>query len=274
MRYHLVIIAVIIVFHFCAQPAMAAEGEVRPIADKLANALATRHKRAESILLEAAANPIFDTYFSATDPVKKHATRDAINQVILTVSQKYHAGEMCLIGAGGPELARVSDGKIATDLDQNETDNEFFATAMAQKPKTVTIVPPYVSHDTKSWVIAYATPIAQSGHTRAILHYEYSLTDYQDLLRREASSATHVMLVSIDGYVMADNRLPIPVAQLGAAGKPEAYFKKIMLKGNNLAAIKNKLRGGTGRIGEGDNVIGVAWREAAAGMILIVTLDP
>jgi hypothetical protein len=273
MRYHIVIIAVINVVLSCAQPVTAAEGDVRSVADKFANILATQHKQAESVLLESASNPIFDTYFSATDPVKKHAARDAINQVMLTVSQKYHVGEMCLIGAGGPELARVNDGIIATDLDQNETDNEFFATAMAQKPKTVTIVPPYVSHDTKNWVIAYATPIAQGGHTRAILHYEYSLADYQDLLRREASGTTHAMLVSADGYVMADNRLSIPVTLLGGAEKSEAYFNKFTLQNNDLVAIKNKLRGGTGRIGAGNRAVGVAWRDAAAGMTLVVTLD-
>ena len=255
-------------------PAAAyADMDARAVAEKISVDLAHMHKQAETILLQTSANPIFNDFLTAPDPIKKRAAKDAVDQIMLSVSQKYHASEICLIGAGGPELARVDEGKIAQTLDPNEVGNEFFGPAMAQAPKTVYIVPPYISHDAGKWVVAYATPIAISGHTKAILHYEYSLEDYQIPVRQELYSHFHVVLVSADGLVLADNRSTIPVALRGAETRPEAYFKKFTMQGSDLDGIKNKLRGGIGRVGPNDKSVSVAWRTVPAGMTLIVAQD-
>ncbi len=258
----------------CAPQDAYAGGDVREVVQKIASSLLAKHSGAKAALLESSADRAFNEYFTVNAPEKKRAAKAAVEKLMLEFSKKHDSGEMCLIGAGGPELARVNDGHIAHDLDPNEVDNEFFGPAMAQKPKTVYITRPYISHDMKKWVIAYATPIAFSGQTKAILHFEYSLEAYQMLLRQADNPEMRAMLVSAEGNILGDSRAIIPVSQLGEDNKPESYFKKFSLSGLTLDAVKNKLRGGAGRLGQGDNALSVAWRALPSDMTLVVVQDP
>ena len=257
-----------------APVSVSAEINVRDVARKIASSLSQKHDQAKTVLLQTSANQAFNDYFTVNDPAKKRAAKDVIDKVMLDVSRIHNAGEMCLIGAGGPELARVQGGHIAHDLDPNETDNEFFGPAMAQEPKSVYVAHPYISHDAEKWVIAYATPIAFSGQTRAILHYEMSLKFYQDILRQGDEAQAHIMLISSDGWILGDNRTEISVDQVGEKNKPEAYFKKFKLYSLDLDGLKNKLRGGVGRLGPDDKAVSVAWHAVPGDATVVVVEDP
>jgi hypothetical protein len=74
-------------------------------------------------------------------------------------------GEACFIDRLGREMARVVRGRVAPigDLSTTETETSFFAPTFALPAGRVYQARPYVSPDTKEWVIANSTVVGGWG---------------------------------------------------------------------------------------------------------------
>src|SRR3954451_20174301 len=115
-------------------------------------------------------------------------------------------GEACFIDAQGEEYARVVRGSVAPagDLSTTEEQTPFFAPTFALPFGQVHQTAPYVSPDTKEWVIANATLIPQpDGRKRALVHFEVTVESF----RRAMGATTAAELRVVDaktGRVVID----------------------------------------------------------------------
>ena len=94
-------------------------------------------------------------------------------------------GETCFIDANGEEFARVVRGQIAPpdDLSTVEEHSVFFSPTFALRFGQVHQTRPYISPDTKEWVVANATLIPQpDGHKRAFVHFEVTVESFRRAL--------------------------------------------------------------------------------------------
>ena len=104
-------------------------------------------------------------------------------------------GEACFIDANGEEFARAVRGEIAKpgDLSTEEEQAGFFAPTFALDFGQVHQTRPYVSPDTKEWVVANATLIPQAdGQKRAFVHFEVTVESFRRAMgasRREGHTS-------------------------------------------------------------------------------------
>ena len=105
-------------------------------------------------------------------------------------------GEACLIDDRGHEIARVTQGvpAPADDLSTDEAQNAYFAATLALKPGQVHREQPYVSTDTKSWVISNSTLVRPANGTPLIVHFEVALDSFRPYLTT-SSAGRHVAVV-------------------------------------------------------------------------------
>lgn len=94
--------------------------------------------------------------------------------------------EACFIGGTGQEISRIVFDEISRDkdLESDEDRNDFFKEAFKLAEGEVYQGRPVVSEDTLRWVIPNATPIYVEGKKSAVLHFEITLTYFQNLLKK------------------------------------------------------------------------------------------
>jgi diguanylate cyclase (GGDEF)-like protein len=91
-------------------------------------------------------------------------------------------GEACFVDVDGEEFGRAVRGKIAPqdDLSTSEEQTVFFAPTFGLDFGQVHQTRPYVSPDTKEWVVANATLIPQAdGKKRAFVHFEVTVESFR-----------------------------------------------------------------------------------------------
>jgi len=149
-------------------------------------------ERARSLDLLLAQNPAFR-------PPTGHLVDNAeANRALAYLENLYPGaiGEACLIDDRGHELARVTHGIPAplAELSTEEAGNDFFVATLALGTGQVHQAPPYVSPDTKEWVISNSTWIRQADGRRLIVHFEVALASFQQYLAA-SSAGRHVAVV-------------------------------------------------------------------------------
>jgi diguanylate cyclase (GGDEF)-like protein len=184
-------------------------------ADEHAGALDNYFARARSVVLLMANSPAFANALAepGTRAQKVHRQSRSIREVtheLGYLEQLYPAsiGEACFIDARGEEFARVVRGEIAPpdDLSTEEERAPFFAPTFALKFGQTHQTAPYVSPDTKEWVVANATLIPQPDRAkRAIVHFEVTIESF----RRAMGTTRDAQLRVVDGQtgrVVIDGR--------------------------------------------------------------------
>jgi len=172
--------------------------------------------RARSVVLISAHNPAFRTFYELPGfrAVKVQARGAAIVEAenalaYLETLYPGSIGEACFIDAAGAENARVVSGRRAplSDLTLDESKNPFFAPTFALRPGQVYQARPYVSPDTREWVISNSTPVAtRDGVKRAIVHFEVTIESFR---RRLSGASTNVAVVDArTGSVVVDSSVP------------------------------------------------------------------
>ncbi|MEE9614738.1 MAG: cache domain-containing protein [Thermodesulfobacteriota bacterium] len=178
--------------------------------NKKAAVFSALHKRASRNLQTAAQDKTFSEYFETTDKSEKKRLKAEIENLSLAVQKKFEVDEMCLIDLSGQEITRIVFDKIAPDADlsSEEASAPFFNPSVAKEARQVYISAPYLSADSKRWVIAYTTPImTKDGKKAAILHYEIPLSVYQEKLVKEFKGKDeYILAVGKDGLLWADSR--------------------------------------------------------------------
>jgi PAS domain S-box-containing protein len=183
--------------------------------------------RARSIVLLTANVPAFADFYklpgSRLDRVKRHGEVVAETEQALAYLETLYPnsiGEACFIDRSGWENARIVKNEAAAPADLgNELENAFVRPTFALRPGQVLQARPYVSPDTKEWVISNSTPVAGPGGSKpAIVHFEVTIESF----RKTAAASTHNRVFVVDartGAIVLDSRLPQRVgAQLGRPG--------------------------------------------------------
>jgi len=142
-------------------------------------------QRARSLTLLAAHDPVFAQFYATPGTrLGKIAAggrrMDEINEGLGYLERLFPGsiGEACFIDRSGAEVARMVRGTRAApgDLSPDESDNPFFAPTFALPVGSVYQARPYVSPDTKEWVISNSTPLdTPDGSKPAILHFEVTV---------------------------------------------------------------------------------------------------
>jgi diguanylate cyclase (GGDEF)-like protein len=207
----------------------ALDGALANTASAQAQVLEDYFSRARSIDLLTAKNPAF-RHFYARPGTRAAKVRgggqvlDEVNEALGNLEELFpdSIGEACFIDRAGPENARMVRGVRATlaDLSPDESGAAFFGPTSALRQGQVYQARPYVSPDTKEWVISNSTLMPSSdGSKRAIVHFEVTIESF----RKVAASLTDrfdVLVVDArTGQVVVDSRHP---QRIGAPlGRPD-----------------------------------------------------
>jgi diguanylate cyclase (GGDEF)-like protein len=157
-------------------------------------ALESYFARAKSIILLTANSPAFADVVAEPGSRAEIVRRRSDNLRRVTHQLRYlnrlyakSIGEACFINRDGGEFARTVRGKVApaSDLSTEEERTVFFAPTFASRFGQVHQTRPYVSPDTKEWVVANATLIPQrDGRKRAFVHFEVTVESFRRALGR------------------------------------------------------------------------------------------
>jgi diguanylate cyclase (GGDEF)-like protein len=205
-------------------------GTLATRASKQAEILDDYFARAQSIDLLTAHNPAFGEFYelpgSRTAGGRSRLVRaggpilDKVNRALGYLEELFpdSIGEACFIDRGGAEVARVVRGEraIPADLSPDESANPFFKPTFAQRHGQVYQARPYVSPDTKEWVVSNSTLLPTAdGSKQAIVHFEITIESF----RQKAALDSQFDVAIVDGRtgaVVIDSRLPQRVdARLG-----------------------------------------------------------
>lgn len=159
---------------------------MRPLSKRAA--LDAYFARARAIVLLTAQNPAFGAFYAEKGTREAKITaggrtvREA-NSALAYLERLYpeSIGEACFSDESGAENARAVRGRVAplADLSLDEADAPFFAPGFALRRGQVHQARPYVSPDTKEWVIANVTRAPGVRRARAIVHFEVTMESFR-----------------------------------------------------------------------------------------------
>jgi diguanylate cyclase (GGDEF)-like protein len=207
----------------------ALDGALANTASAQAQVLEDYFSRARSIDLLTANNPAFRHFYGrpgdrAAKVRQGGPVLDEVNEALGYLEELFpdSIGEACFIDRAGPENARMVRGIRATvnSLSPDESGADFFGPTFVLRPGQVYQARPYVSPDTKEWVISNSTLMPTSdGARRAIVHFEVTIESF----RKVAASLTNrfdVLVVDArTGQIVLDSRHP---QRIGAPlGRPD-----------------------------------------------------
>jgi diguanylate cyclase (GGDEF)-like protein len=205
----------------------ALDGALANTAQAQAQVLEDYFIRARSIDLLTANNPAFRRFYAmpgdrtakirAGGPVV-----DETNEALGYLEELFpdSIGEACFIDRAGPENARMVRGVRAApaDLSTDETGAPFFSPTFALRHGQVYQARPYVSPDTKEWVISNSTLMpTPDGSKQAIVHFEVTIESFRRVAASLNSRFDITVVDARTGRVVIDSRRPQQVgAPLGA----------------------------------------------------------
>src|SRR4051794_19406205 len=178
--------------------------------------------------LIAANNQVLGRWY--TEPGKRAEFSAPVNGTLVQLHSLYPdlIDEACFIDREGPEQARMVKGQIAetADLSPDESEAPFFAPTFALSAGKVHQHGPYVSEDSKRWVISNSTPVYVAGKAVALLHFEASLEGVRQRLSENLDKGERVQVIeSSTGLIVIDTGGPpigdakfVPTAQATLAG--------------------------------------------------------
>ena len=201
----------------------ALDGALANTASAQAQVLEDYFARAQSIDLLTANNPAFRRFYKTPGERAAKIRRggpvlDEANEALGYLEQLFpdSIGEACFIDRAGPEIARMVRGKRATleDLSPDESGAAFFGPTFALAHGQVYQARPYVSPDTKEWVISNSTlmPTAD-GSKPAIVHFEVTIESFRRVAASLGGQFDITVVDARTGQVVLDSRRP---QQVGA----------------------------------------------------------
>jgi diguanylate cyclase (GGDEF)-like protein len=218
----------------------ALDGALANTTSAQAQLLEDYFSRAQSIDLLTANNPAFQDFYrlpgSRAAKVRSGGpVLDKVNRALGYLERLFPTsiGEACFIDRDGPENARMVRGVRATpkDLSPDESAASFFAPTFKLRHGQVYQAKPYVSPDTKEWVVANSALMPTSnGSKQAIVHFEVTIESF----RKVAATLSHQFDIAVvdarTGQVVIDSRRP---QQIGAPlGVPDDHrFRPIVATG-------------------------------------------
>ena len=180
-------------------------------------------ERTRALDLQLSRNPSLTAFYEepGTRAEKVRAQTPALKQVTEAFSYLEDLypgsiGEACFIDRSGAENARVVAGEIAPqdDLSMDESANPFFAPSFAVPVGEAHQSEPYISPDTKEWVVSVATPIrTEDGIKRAIAHFEVTIDSFRAVLSKSGGVGNAVIVDARTGAVIVDASRPQQISK-------------------------------------------------------------
>jgi len=208
--------------------------------DEHGGALEDYFARSRAIIRLTANSPAFANVLAEPGTRAQKVRRHGRNLAEVTHHLRYlerlyptSIGEACFINADGEEFARAVRGDVAKPADLSTTEEEtvFFKPTFALGFGRVHQTAPYVSPDTKEWVIANATLIPQrDGVKRAFVHFEVTVESFRRAMHPQTKAASSDLEIRVidarTGRVVIDSTRPQRVgAALGVPG--DARFAQL-----------------------------------------------
>jgi diguanylate cyclase (GGDEF)-like protein len=218
----------------------ALDGALANTANGQAQVLEDYFSRARSIDLLTASNPAFGHFYELPGDRAAKArvggqVLDEVNQALGRLEELFPTsiGEACFIDRTGPENARMVRGVRATpkELSPDESGAPFFAPTFALRHGQVYQARPYVSPDTKEWVISNSTLMPTSdGSKRAIVHFEVTIESFRKVAASLANQFDITVVEARSGQVVLDGRRPQQIR--APLGSPDDHrFSSIIAPG-------------------------------------------
>src|SRR5918992_14578 len=190
----------------------ALDGALVNTAGAQAQVLEDYFSRSRSIDLLTAKNPAFRHFYRMPgDRAAKiragGPVLDEANEALGNLEELFpdSIGEACFIDRTGPEIARMVRGQRATleDLSPDESGAAFFAPTFALDHNQVYQAKPYVSPDTKEWVISNSTLMPTTdGAKPAIVHFEVTIESFRKVAANLGSQFDIVVIDAKTGQVV------------------------------------------------------------------------
>src|SRR5947207_14151844 len=118
-------------------------------------------ERFRQIILTSSQNPAFAQII--LDPSHRNSWKREVNLSLMQLTTIFPGmiDEACRIDSAGVEMGRVVQGTASSDanLSPDESANPFFKPTVSLSEKAIHYQQPYISPDTKRWVISVSTPI-------------------------------------------------------------------------------------------------------------------
>src|SRR5918998_413286 len=196
----------------------ALDGALANTASAQAQVLEDYFARARSIDLLTANNPAFRHFYrmpgDRTAKIRAGGpVLDEANEALGNLEELFpdSIGEACFIDRAGPEIARMVRGKRATlaDLSPDESGAAFFAPTFALRHGQVYQARPYVSPDTKEWIISNSTLMPTGdGSKPAIVHFEVTIESFRKVAASLGDRFDVAVVDARTGQVVLDSRQP------------------------------------------------------------------
>jgi diguanylate cyclase (GGDEF)-like protein len=209
----------------------ALDGALANTASSQAQVLEDYFSRARSIDLLTANNPTFQDFYALPGDRAAKVRRggpvlNEVNRALGYLEELFpdSIGEACFIDRAGAENARMVRGvrARAKELSPDESGNPFFAPTFALRQGVVYQARPYVSPDTKEWVISNSTLMPTGGGAkRAIVHFEVTIESFRKVAARLANQFDISVVEARSGRVVLDSRRPQQIG--GPLGAPEDH---------------------------------------------------
>jgi diguanylate cyclase (GGDEF)-like protein len=211
-----------------SQARAALDAGLAHAAKEQAEVLSDYFARARALTLLAAHNPAFARFYDLPgDRITKIRTNVELMREInnglgyLETLYPGSIGEACFIDRSGAEVARtVRDVRAGlSDLSTDESKNPFFMPTFALPVGSVYQARPYVSPDTREWVISNSTPLDTADRGKpAILHFEVTIESFRAAAARTGQFDVNVV-DRTTGQIVFDSRQGQAVdAPLGRPG--------------------------------------------------------
>jgi diguanylate cyclase (GGDEF)-like protein len=184
-------------------------------ATEQAEVLSDYFQRARSLTLLAAQNTAFQHFYAMSGTRVERIRGNAALMEEINVGLGYletlypgSIGEACFIDRSGAEVARMVRGERAalSDLSTDESENPFFAPTFDLPIGSVYQARPYVSPDTKEWVVSNSTPLDTADRSKpALLHFEVTVESFRAAAARTGQYGINVV-DRATGRVVFDSR--------------------------------------------------------------------
>ena len=179
-------------------------------------------EQARTAALLTSYNPSFDDYFEqqlqakrgkAPSAITAARTSENVNVALLNLANLYpkRIASASFVDSNGAEVARVTDGKLVAQpaSPPDKKTSPFFNSTMSIAQGHVLQTVPYLSPDSKQWVISHSTLINdKEGNVGGVLQFETTV----ESLRAESATTTRRYDASIvdakTGTVLINSRTP------------------------------------------------------------------
>ncbi|HEV7604119.1 MAG TPA: response regulator [Candidatus Limnocylindrales bacterium] len=158
-------------------------------------------------------NAVFETALADTSGQLQPQDRRSVEAALVYLGERYNVDEICVIRSSGLEAARWVGGGVGVapvaDLSLDERpNNPAVLPALALADDAFYQTDPYVSPDSRRWVIGIATPIVLGGQPAGILHFEIPLARFVDELAAQSFGGTRYdVLIDSAGRLLSHPRI-------------------------------------------------------------------